>query len=324
MEQDYHLAQNIVGAPAAFLKIWLLRAVALVNLSRAKCIQRLIALKLSQEVGLAHQAHAIELERPNVALSCLGKYCLKVEREASAVVVASESIASIGITDSDTDCALAARRVPNGTCLALCQDALSLWQFGGIRFQALVCGVYHMEQRVGSTCLPEQPAIEAHPLGTSQRGSLHIVGSKNDRYAQTLNLLEVHALVRTKDYGIGLEGYYALHVGAHRVSAILYLAFRAFGESESSLYVLDKDILGIADANYSVCHAKILHELTMRRGKHHDPLKRLANLQGLKGLTLLPGVRDANSSVLGVHSQQLGIAKPRISIFLINGCPPSA
>ena len=61
-----------------------------------------------------------------------------------------------------------------------------------------------MEQGVGLALTAKQPSIIAHPLGPSERGGLHVVGSVNNGDAKPLYLLHGLALVRTDDDGVGL------------------------------------------------------------------------------------------------------------------------
>ena len=114
-----------------------------------------------------------------------------------------------------------------------------------------------MEERVSLCATTKEPAIIAHPFGTSERGCLHIVSGQNDRNARLAELSEAHALIRTDNNGIRLQSYNALYIRLHRTSTVYNLALDPFRKPQTTLYILYKYILSIAHPHYSVRQTKI-------------------------------------------------------------------
>lgn len=99
MQQDNHLAQEIIGSPAHLLKVRFHRTVAFIDLSSTESLQRTVSLKLMQQVALRHRAGTIELECPHIALSGLSKDLFKTQRQTPTVLVVGKGIATMRITD---------------------------------------------------------------------------------------------------------------------------------------------------------------------------------------------------------------------------------
>ena len=68
---------------------------------------------------------------------------------------------------------------------------------------------------------PEEQSVETHPLGTSQSGGFHVVGTFDDGNIQFLDTaITATVLERRQKDGIGMQVDDALHIGIHTVATI--------------------------------------------------------------------------------------------------------
>ena len=122
-----------------------------------------------------------------------------------------------------------------------------------------------VKQRVGKALGAEKTSIELHPLGTSERRGLHIVGTLDDRYSQ-LPYLDGHTQLRElavapgifkrrEQYGVGTQFDYTLDIRSHAVAAIGNVA---------RFYTLHKlrlmDVLHIAYSRNGTIGSKLNHK----------------------------------------------------------------
>lgn len=131
MQQDNHLAQEIIGSPAHLLKVRFHRTVAFIDLSSTESLQRTVSLKLMQQVALRHRAGTIELECPHIALSGLSKDLFKTQRQTPTVLVVGKGIGPPCASRIVMPTVLS-RRIPHGSRLTFGEYTLTLRQFGCI------------------------------------------------------------------------------------------------------------------------------------------------------------------------------------------------
>jgi hypothetical protein len=156
------------------------------------------------------------------------------------------------------------------------------------RYNSLITLANSSKERIGLAAHPQQPAIETHPLGTTQWRRLHIIGTFNKRQAHPFELAVTTILERNHPRCIWRELHHPFEVYIYRRTAI---------DNPSILNTLcnlfHRHIAGIAHTADSI-HATQHHKkLGMERGKqqlifHRSTQKRYTCRRGDIRTILMP------------------------------------
>ena len=82
-----------------------------------------------------------------------------------------------GIGYQPTHTALTSRTIPRATDNTLGYDAGFVLRGASHLAPLGIVALYLLKQRVGTLLLSDKRAVELHPLGTTKRGGLHILGT---------------------------------------------------------------------------------------------------------------------------------------------------
>ena len=122
--------------------------------------------------------------------------------------------------------------------------------------EALVTTVHFSKKVVGLWRNPEEQSVETHPLGTSQSGGFHVVGTFDDGNIQFLDTaITATVLERRQKDGIGMQVDDALHIGIHTVATI--------GDGAPAAGFVNGgqfDVLQVADTADATKHTQIIHQ----------------------------------------------------------------
>ena len=167
----------------------------------------------------------------------------------------------------------------------------------GERLEAQVFALDGGKEGVCLASLAEEAAIEAYPLGTTQGGGLHVVGTLYDGDAQALEVaIGGGVLIGREQYEVGGEADDTFAAWGHGAADVCD-GSRAEGLEQAWV----GDVLGLTDACDGVDAAQLLDEAAVGGGEDGGTLIGVAlDGEALQELGFVPGVAYLHLGIVGM------------------------